>query len=229
MRLLRYSLLLLFILSIAPIIGFPRLKQLVTKSSKLLPFVTAIQALDFPAQLTLKSHDNNELSVILMARNHEFIQFIRTRDQADFIYPIKQLDSVSQQLVLQYPDSGIKNADAYLKNKSISLEQVVIESSRERVVKLEQQIKELAYKKITATEKATARGITNEIDQLQLEKAELLQDIIRRNPNAIPSEETNEVDPTTSPVGTMKQSIHSLLRSPEVQQMLQLKKDPTSD
>ena len=191
MSLLRNLIALSLFIGILSIVGFilkDDIKEITEPFSLIKENISAPQVRSFPSDETFSNKDGTELQIRLTARNHEFIQFIRISDEKTFIFPIEDLDPASQAIALSYPNIGLKDSADYLSDKTLSLEQVHIESLREQIGKWNDQVEKLQAKLELTESQSAQRSLLRDIKLIQTKIAGLESDIIERNSLALSDE-----------------------------------------
>lgn len=227
MRILRYLLTPLILLGLSAGISFYFMRDQL-KTDALQPPNSHQQSYHFPAELSLKNKAGAELEVTLLARNHELVQFMRQSDQFNFLYPITELDAASQKAVLQYPDRGLIQPENFLKNQSISLQQVHSESTRVELENVGKAIRVLSAQRNAIEDRASTRGIQDEIDRLKLKQAQLSRTLSRLDANAESSSAKSSSRPSGSSAAaanTATTEVNSALVPDNLLKMLELKNE----
>lgn len=206
MKILRYLLILLVLLGLTAGISFYFMQDRLNPDT-LQTLQTNKQTYKFPVELSLQNKAGTALEVTLLARNHELVQFMRASDQVHFLYPINQLDEASQKTVVLYPDNGLINPEKFLQDQSISLKQVHAESTRAEIKKLAPQIQRLSAERNAAADRASQRGIQDEIDRLEIKQAKLslaLSQLESNTKNSSGDSKTSEPNTALIPDNLMK-------------------------
>lgn len=134
----------------------------------------------YPDEITLVRHDGSELDVRLTARNGTHIQFERIVDDQSFVFEIDQLDESTQAVIRKYPDSGLRDTGALLRDGQVTLETAYLEQLREAISKIDQRINEIQTEISVSASKQEQRTLKNEANALTLERQELKQKIAAR-------------------------------------------------
>ncbi|MGC6424915.1 MAG: hypothetical protein ACON4O_08020 [Lentimonas sp.] len=136
-------------------------------------------AFTYPDVIEVVNSDGRELTITLLARNSTYIQFERSDRSERFIYPISDLNALSRQVVMSYPevaileleepgDGDLKLTDAYIEQLELS------------IAKVDKEIA-LLKSRFQATDSDTSRRtIVREIEALTREKLQLQSKIAER-------------------------------------------------
>lgn len=134
----------------------------------------------FPDEIEIVRRDGSRLDVRLTARNGTHIQFVRLSDGADFTYEIGQLDAATEKLVMRYPDTGLSNADEFMRSGVIGLEAAHVEQLRERIARIDAELNDLQSRLSASRSKTESLTLRREAEKLQAERQKLESDIAER-------------------------------------------------
>lgn len=127
-------------------------------------------ARSFPADMTIVSLDGRRIDVTLIARSEKYVQFVRRTDGKRFVYDLMQLENPCRLEILEYPITGLENAEDFLDTGALSLEEVYKEQLRVRIGEIDGQIERLESEYLNSNSKVTQRTIYREIESLLQEK-----------------------------------------------------------
>lgn len=127
----------------------------------------------FPDKATLTKENGDALSVLMTARNENYIQFTRISDNRVFVYPILNLSEESIELVRKYPLTLIKDAGRFLEDGSMDLDEIYVEQLREHLITIESDIETLRNMRAQSTSVVEIRSYNNKLEQLISEKEDL--------------------------------------------------------
>ncbi len=133
----------------------------------------------YPARVELKSADGRAMMVTLLGRSTTHIQFKR-EDGQEFVYQIDSLDANAQDLVLRYPNVGIKNAAAYMAKGSMGVGDLHVQQLEQNVRQIDDEIDDLSQEYGGSVSKTERRTIQRAVEGLRAEKVELQREISDR-------------------------------------------------
>jgi hypothetical protein len=133
----------------------------------------------YPARVELKSADGRAMMVTLLGRSTTHIQFKR-EDGQEFVYQIDSLDANAQDLVLQYPNVGIKDAAAHMAKGSMEVGDLHVQQLEQNIRQIDDEIEGLSREYEGSVSKTDRRTIQRTVEGLQAEKVELQREISDR-------------------------------------------------
>ena len=126
----------------------------------------------YPETITITNLQGDTLKVTLLARNKSHIELRRDDDQL-FVYPIASLSKGTQEMVLRYPNTGIKNASHYLSGGNMDLSDVYVQQLESEIQKMKKLIAELERKASSTQSLTEQRSIERKIEALEAEITEI--------------------------------------------------------
>jgi peptidoglycan hydrolase CwlO-like protein len=138
-----------------------------------------LKSYSYPDKIVIENKEGSEIQITLLGRSSMYLEF-NQQDGRKFIYPIRSLSEKSQELVMKYPENGIKDASAQLSNGGIEMNDVYIIQMEAEISKIEAEIARLKMKASATGSKTEARTLEREIDELREEIADLKDKIARR-------------------------------------------------
>ena len=139
--------------------------------------VASTVVLSYPDGVQLANREGRVLDVTLLGRSSSHVQFRRVGGGEPFVYSIDMLDSASQRLVRQYPESGIQNASDHLSRGEMSLVDNHVENLRNEIRKIDSRCDIIGKKYAASSSKTERRTLRNEYEELQKERVAFEEDI----------------------------------------------------
>lgn len=137
----------------------------------------AVKRLRYPDDLELRNRDGRALEVTLIGRSQTHVQFRRAGDAQAFVYAIDQLDTASERLVRQYPETQIHNADKHLERGELDLAALQVENLRREIARIDEKCATIKKKHAASQSQTERRTLVNEFEELQRERVALEEDL----------------------------------------------------
>ena len=134
----------------------------------------------YPDKITVKNKEGSTLRITLLGRNDSYLEFEK-KDGSQFVYPISSLDKQSRELVMKYPETGIKEVSSYLSNGSIELHDAYKIQLAEQISRLEAEITRLDIQASATQSQTELRTLERKMESLEKEIAVLKGKIAARN------------------------------------------------
>ena len=138
-----------------------------------------VRSYSYPERVELKSADGRVMMVTLLGRSTTHIQFKR-EDGQEFVYLMDSLDANAQDLVLQYPNVGIKDAAEHMAKGSMELGDLYVLELEKNVRQIDEEIEDLSRQYAGSASQTARRTIQRTVEGLRAEKVELQRKISER-------------------------------------------------
>ena len=138
-----------------------------------------ITALTYPEDVEIVRKDGSRLDIRLTGRNASHIQFERLSDNLSFVFPIVELDTPTQQLILSYPERGFIKPETN-EPEVETLESQYVEQLKNEIDKIDRKLRDLQVSYATTQSQADRRAMDQVAQKLKAERLQLSAEIAKR-------------------------------------------------